>query len=353
MAFKITPAVRNKIPGLFMFWGPSASGKTYSALRFARGLVGDAGRICVIDTENGRARFYAKTATKPGIGGDWDHLDLPPPFTPQRYIEAIRQAEQDGYDVIVIDSMSHVWAGEGGVLDEAEKIQASGLAKWAKPKMGLKRMINAALRTKCHVIFCLRAKSGVKSVGRGRDMEIMATGLTPIMEKGLIYEMLISVLFGPDHKPMFKSIDDTYFIDPHIPGVKAPAGIIELIKPGEFITEATGDSVRQWLDGGDIDLVGDARRAAERGTVTLKAFWDKIGKTDKVALQQFMAENKAIAALADAEIAKEKDPKTWEEQETAEPDGEVASVDDNAISSSFDDGSDRAASRGGLCQECD
>ncbi|MBF0138614.1 MAG: AAA family ATPase [Magnetococcales bacterium] len=339
MAFNIEKAVRKRIPGLFMFWGPSASGKTYSALRFARGLVGETGRICVIDTENRRALLYAETPTQPGVGGAWDYVDFQPDFTTQRYIEVIRQVEQAGYDCVVIDSFSHVWQGEGGVLDEADRNTSNGLAKWAKPKMALKRLVNVALRSKCHVVFCLRAKMGVKSTGRGKEMEILSTGLTPVMEKGLIYEMLISILFGHDHKPMFKALDDRAFIDPHIPAVKAPAGLIEFIRPGEFVTEATGDAVRQWLEGGHRDVIDEARRIASRGTIVFREHWKTWGQSDREAISPFIPELQQISARADEEIARESDPKTWEEQTTDEsaPDsGSGSNEADNALSGGFD-----------------
>ncbi|MBF0141645.1 MAG: AAA family ATPase [Magnetococcales bacterium] len=330
MAFKIEKALRKQIPGLFMFWGPSASGKTYSALRFARGLVGDAGKICVIDTENRRSLFYAGT-----VGGNWDFVDFQPDFTTQRYIEIIRQAEQAGYDAILIDSFSHVWQGEGGVLDEADKSDSKGLAKWAKPKMALKRLVNVALRAKCHVIFCLRSKMGVVQTGTGRDLKILSSGLAPIMEKGLIYEMMISILFGPDHKPMFQNISDRFFVDPHIPAVKAPAGLIELIKPGEYVTEATGDAVRQWLDGGQRDVIDDARRVASRGSIVFREQWKLWSQTDRDQLRPFTKEFQDIAAKADEEIAKESDPQTWEEQIPEEGDSESWPGTNDALSSGF------------------
>ena len=88
------------------FCGTSGSGKTYSALLLARGL-GD--KVAVIDTERGSSELYADLF-------GFDVAQLAPPFTPQRYIELIRMAATQ-YDVLVIDSLSHAWAGEGGVLE--------------------------------------------------------------------------------------------------------------------------------------------------------------------------------------------------------------------------------------------
>ncbi|MEO5333299.1 MAG: ATP-binding protein [Magnetococcus sp. YQC-5] len=314
MAFEIKPAVRIFQPVLIGMWGGSSSGKTYSALRLARGLVGPQGRIGVIDTENRRALFYAGK-----VGGQWDHIDFQPPFTPERYTEAFRAFEKvGGYDAIIIDSASHVWEGEGGVLDQADNNNAAGLAKWAKPKMALKRMINTLLRSGCHVIFCLRAKMGVAQDGRGKDARIYSSGLEPIMEKNLIFEMTVSLLFGPDHKPLFQSAGERYFVNPIIPAIKAPEEILRAIKPGEYISEATGKAIADWLSGATRDVLDDARRMAARGTDAFRAWWPSLSKEDKEFLNQHVPELQGIAAKAD------EDAKAAEE--TPENDG----VDDDA-----------------------
>ncbi|MCV9910019.1 ATP-binding protein [Brucella sp. HL-2] len=102
---KIERAVREKTFTLTSIAGPSGSGKTYSALLYARGLVGQEGKIGFIDTENKRSRFYADVA------GGFDVIDLDPPFTSSRYIQAIKAFEKAGYTAIIIDSISHEWEG--------------------------------------------------------------------------------------------------------------------------------------------------------------------------------------------------------------------------------------------------
>src|SRR5687767_9200516 len=87
--------------------GPAGSGKTWGALEIARGL---GGRIAVIDTERGSASLYSERV-------EFDSLDLGPPFTSERYIEAIRSAEKAGYDILLIDSITHEWNGSGGCCE--------------------------------------------------------------------------------------------------------------------------------------------------------------------------------------------------------------------------------------------
>jgi len=103
--------------------GPSGSGKTYSGLLIGSGLAPD-GRIALIDTERGSGELYADLAA-------YDVAPLEPPFTPQRYIALIREAEQAGYDVLILDSLSHAWSGDlwgsyswiDGHIDEGDGVE--------------------------------------------------------------------------------------------------------------------------------------------------------------------------------------------------------------------------------------
>lgn len=91
--------------------GVSGSGKTYSALQLAQGL---GGKIAMIDTENGSGELYSSLC-------DYDVAPMSAPFSPEKYIEYIHEAEQAGYSVLIIDSLSHAWAGEGGLLEFVDK----------------------------------------------------------------------------------------------------------------------------------------------------------------------------------------------------------------------------------------
>ena len=120
------PAKREAISLLVGLAGGTGSGKTNSALRLATGLAGGE-RFGVIDTENGRASHYADAFA-------FDSARLDPPFTPARYLEAIRAADAAGYPVIVVDSASHEHAGDGGLLDMLElRVVHSSLRSSAGP----------------------------------------------------------------------------------------------------------------------------------------------------------------------------------------------------------------------------
>lgn len=209
MTFTLRPAVREKIGLLFGIAGASGSGKTFSALVLAKGIANGTGRIAVIDTEAGRALHYAP---KPGAKADgvktfdFLHLDFQPPFTPERYIEAIRACEEGGATVIVIDSMSHEWNGEGGCSD-IQEAEARRMAKgddsqvermtapaWKRPKMRHQRMMARLIQCRTHLIFCLRAQEKVKIMGG----KVTPQGFMPICEKSFPFELSGSMTLHPE-----------------------------------------------------------------------------------------------------------------------------------------------------------
>lgn len=307
----IEKAVRKGTPPLISLWGPSGSGKTYSALLMARGLVAPTGKIGMIDTENRRAEFYAELA------GGWDHLDLQPPFTPDRYVQALKAFEEKGdYGCVIIDSTSHVWAGEGGVLEMADNGKTAkgrplnGMIKWKAPKMAYNRMLNYLLRAPFPVIFCLRAKDGYEQNGN----DVNNLGLVPISGKGFIYEMTISVLIGPDHKPAFPG--GMVKSAPLIPAIKAPEALIGTIRPGEFLGEGNGKLISDWVSGGvDVDkhaeaLKREAREVATFGADRFRQYFAEKDAAQKAVLKTIMPELQAIAENAD-----EADPDTVEDDE--------------------------------------
>lgn len=303
--FEFKPAIREGTPPLIGIWGPSNSGKTLTALLIARGLVGPRGRIGFVDTENKRAKFYAAD-----VGG-WEHLDFQPAFTPDRYSAAFRASQEIGQDVTIVDSMSHVWEGEGGVLDMADSGRSqsgaplSGLKKWQAPKMAYKRMMNSLLRSPKPVIFCLRTKEGVKQVGKGSSAEIENIGAQPICGKGFIYEMTVSVLLGFDHCPVFP--DSPMKVDPLIPALKAPRDLFDKIFfPGRMLGIETGERIAEWVHGApqpfdavQAELERVARDVSTMGSAALERHWKSIGAPGQHALKHIKEELKSIAAEAD------------------------------------------------------
>ncbi len=191
MTFTFRPAVRENVGLLIGLAGSSGSGKTYTAMRLAAGISGGK-PFAVIDTEAGRAKHYADAFR-------FDHGDLKPPFRPDAYAAAIAAADEAGYPVIVVDSMSHEWAGEGGILDwQTEEFERMGsrestkLLSWSKPKQSHKHMVQKLLQVRAHLILCFRAEEKIDMIKEDGKTKIVPKegpggfkGWIPICEKNL------------------------------------------------------------------------------------------------------------------------------------------------------------------------
>lgn len=219
MTFQFKPAIREQVGLLIGLAGGTGSGKTFSALRLAQGIAGNR-PFALIDTEARRALHYADQFK-------FDHAELASPFTPRAYAEAIMAADDAKYPCIVVDSCTHEWAGEGGVLDmhEAEldrmtgddwkKREACKMAAWIKPKMDHKKMVQRLLQVRAHLILCFRAEEKVEMVRDevSKKMVIVPrvsltgiNGWIPVCEKSLPFELTASFLLTADAPGMPKPI---------------------------------------------------------------------------------------------------------------------------------------------------
>jgi hypothetical protein len=222
------PAQRKQAKMRLAVAGPSGSGKTYSALLIARGLVGPEGKIAVIDTERGSASLYADLTP-------FDVCELAPPFTPERYIEAIRAAEAAGYDAIIIDGLSHAWAGPGGVLDlhdAAAAKEKNSYTAWRLVTPRHNDLVDAMLQSKCHIIATMRSKTEYAQVEEGGKKKVVKLGMAPVQRDGMEYEFTVFLDLDASHNAV-ASKDRTSIFD----------GLV--FRP----TEETGRKLREWLEG--------------------------------------------------------------------------------------------------------
>lgn len=314
MTFQFAPARREQVSLLIALAGASGSGKTYSALRLAKGMA-PSGKIAFIDTEARRGLHYAEQF-------QFMHADMRPPFRPDRFIEGIRAAEQSGAEVVIIDSFSHEYDGEGGIMDWADEIERSGTkspGNWKAPKGAHKKLMNALLQCRASIIFCLRADEKIR-IGKneqGRTV-VEPLGWMPICEKRFMFEMTASFTLTPDR--------------PGIPNFNLPHKLQSqhrsMFSDRQPIGEASGRALAEWARGGnpspgnpapvtsvasgaaqsaaadepktaaewDVELAN----AAKKGTVQLQSVWSKmpIEAKDicKVALD---TRHKPAAAQAD------------------------------------------------------
>ena len=211
MSFTFKPATRENVSLLIALAGASGSGKTMSALRLAKGLSQN-GKIAFIDTEARRGLHYAPMAGQAPKSGQFIfmHSDMRPMFKPSAFIDGIHAAEAAGADVVIIDSFSHEYDGEGGIIDWADDLAEKGVkspGNWKEPKHAHKKMMNALLQCRAHIIFCLRADEKIEIIREGGKTQVRPLGWMPICEKRFMYEMTCSFTLIPGEgsagKPRF------------------------------------------------------------------------------------------------------------------------------------------------------
>lgn len=272
-AFDFKPAVRENVSLLIALAGASGSGKTYSALRLAKGLA-PSGRIAFIDTEARRGLHYADQF-------DFMHADMRPPFRPSNFIDGIRAAEAAGAEVVIIDSFSHEYDGEGGIMDWADELAEKGVkspGNWKDPKLAHKKMMNALLQCRASLIFCLRADEKIEIVRENGRTQVKPLGWMPICEKRFMFEMTASFTLTPD-KP-----GQPQFNLPH----KLQRQHRGMFQEGVPISEDAGRALAEWARGGTAPV---AEKATTHPTATLEARADRFeaalrGSVDLATLTQ-------------------------------------------------------------------
>jgi AAA domain len=195
------PATREKTRARVLLAGPSGSGKTRAALEIARGL-GD--RIAVIDTENRSASLYV------GLNGiAFDVCELSPPYTYDKYLQAMRECfAARAYDVLVIDSLTHVWSGEGGaleVVDEKSRGGGNKFTAFADVTPLHNRLLSTITASPVHILCTVRTKTAYvleeKENRYGKMVQVpRKVGLAPIFRDGVEYEFSVQLDINLDHE---------------------------------------------------------------------------------------------------------------------------------------------------------
>lgn len=208
--------------------GASGFGKTYSGLLLAYGMTEDWTKIAVIDTENGSAELYSDL-------GEYNVITLSAPFTPEKYIEAVKACENGGMEVIIIDSITHEWDGKGGCLD----IQTSLGGKyqdWAKVTPRHQAFIDSILQSKCHVITTVRRKQDYEMTKDSNGkVKVEKAGTKEITRDGYEYELTLN----------FEFVNDTHLVK----ASKDRTGLF-MNKPEFIITPETGKLIKKWCETG-------------------------------------------------------------------------------------------------------
>lgn len=268
--------------------GPSGSGKTLTALYIAEGLAGgDPSKVGMIDTENRRGELYSDELSGPFLIGD-----LFPPFSPERYADAIKEFQDAGIEVLVIDSVTHEWEGTGGCIEIAD---AAGKLGWNQGKSRHKKFMNVLLQSDMHIIVCVRAREQMDFRNPNKPVSL---GIQPVQEKNFMFEMTASLMMfdegkSQQHLKMPKALKGA-FGDPHGQGGH-----------NGYIGVEQGRAIREWVESGET-LDKDLERwkskmqiATQGGIDTLQAEWKKMPKALLKSMKPFYAQFEASAKAFD------------------------------------------------------
>jgi hypothetical protein len=231
MAF--VKASRSKIYLKLALQGVSGSGKTMSAILLSKGLS-ENGKIAFIDTENGSGSLYSDRY-------EYDVDEIQPPFEPAKFSKSFQEALSLGYDVIILDSFSHVWEGVLAIKSDLDsKPKANSFTNWNEAGRQFKAVLDAILQSPVHVICCMRRKMD-HALDKSDDgkLTVRKLGMAPIMRDNIEYEF--STIFEIDSNHLAYSDKDRteLFIQ----------------KPPFKITEDTGRQLKGWLNGNTITAI--------------------------------------------------------------------------------------------------
>lgn len=237
---QLKKATRKQVKLRLNLSAPSGAGKTFSALRMAYGLCKDWEKIAVIDTENQSASLYDHL-------GPFNVVDLQPPYSPERYNQAIDACVSAGMEVVIIDSSSHEWSGPGGCLEINEKLaqakyKGNTWSAWNETTPKHDSFVSKVLHCPAHIITCTRSK--METV-MGDDKKVKKVGMKDVQREGWEYELTVSLTIDRDSHLAIASKDRTELFEGKDPFL---------------ITEETGEMIKNWCEKG-IDPKEEVNKA--------------------------------------------------------------------------------------------
>lgn len=235
---------------------PSGAGKTYSALRMAYGIVGDWTKIAVIDTENGSASLYSHL-------GEFNTIELQPPFAPEKYAQAIDICVNAGMELVILDSTTHEWLT---LLDENQKLadakfKGNAWSAWSVTTPRHDAFVNKVLHSPIHVITCTRSKTETILTENNGRKEVKKVGMKDQQRDGWEYELTVSLEIDRDTHMAVPSKDRTGLFEGNTPFI---------------ITEETGKRIADWCnDGLSEKIVAISEMEIVQSIDELKIVWSK------------------------------------------------------------------------------
>lgn len=256
-SFAVNPP-EDDVPSLLIgLLGPPGGGKTLSALRMGTGISRvRGGKPALIDTEAGRSLKHRVGPRNPH-GQDFDYIPFSPPFVPEYFLEAIREAEKLKPSCIVIDSMSDEHEGEGGYLawHDIEVDETAGgnkWAAWAKPSASRRKLIAGLQHIKTPVIMTFRAREKTKQT---KDKKVVPIGFVPVAPMEVVHTLDLTCLLPPRSNgvAVWQSDEEAERLT-----LKFAGFLAHLIRKGAPLDELFGEELARWQAGEARSMAGDA-----------------------------------------------------------------------------------------------
>lgn len=254
----------------------------------ARGMVNHASEIGFLDTENKRGSLYHDA-----LDGKFMIGDLYAPFSPDRYAEAIKEFQEAGVKVLVIDSVSHEWEASGGVSDIANAPKSNGearkVANWVGGKDEHKKFMFSILYSSIPIICCIRAREKTDFTNISFPKSL---GIQPICEKNFMFEMTASIMMSNNGKTQ-----------KHI---KVPNFLLDIFGKGDdYLGIEAGRRIKEYFSSVEKDspeiekLKSEFLMVCEKGITELETLWNATSKENKVILKDDLKVYKASATAYD------------------------------------------------------
>jgi hypothetical protein len=268
---KLQQANRKNVKIKMGLQGSSGSGKSQGALLISYGITNDWNKIAVIDTENHSSELYSHL-------GNFNMIDLTPPFSPERYIEAINICQQSDIEVIIIDSISLEW---DYIIDSHGQLPGNSYTNWSKFTPRHQAFINAILQSNCHVICTIRSKQDYVLNERNGKFVPEKVGMKPIQRDGVDYELTLVFEIDIKHNAV---------------ATKDRTGLFSN-KPDFKITSETGKIIKEWCVGSAENIDTKEKTIEEvfeeiNSMEALKDFYFNLPDSDKITYKELINNKK-------------------------------------------------------------
>lgn len=228
--------------------GPTGSGKTFTALVLAKGI---GGRIAVADTENSSAELYEDLV-------EFEHANIQPPYTPEKFIEVIKAAENANFDTLILDSITHEWSGVGGCLEIVDQLASTSFkgnswGAWSQVTPRHRKFIDAMLRSSINIIVTMRSKMETVQTNDNGKKKVEKVGMKAEQRDGIEYEFTTVLDLTHDNIAVATKDRSRLFLEPR------------------QLSEHDGVLLKQWLLSGSANACINGNQFMELEHLMLQA----------------------------------------------------------------------------------